>query len=189
MDMSLFQLINNLAGKVLWMDELMLFSAKYLPFLFALILVVLYLSWKPDRQRGALLAGLSMLAALGIAHAIAFLYPRPRPYLVHDVHLLIMRSSDPSFPSDHAVFSFAFATMIWRYNKKAGIVLIGVAALVGFSRVYVGTHYPTDVIGGAILGTGINLIIVKIANQDRVKNLLDGFFKSLQKWHVAAKAS
>lgn len=187
MDASLFEIINQLAGKVPWLDVIMIFSAKYLPIIFAVALIVAYLSFRADQQRMAVLAGISALIALGIAQSIAFLDPRPRPYLTHVAHLLIERSNDPSFPSDHATFSFAIATMIWLYNRKAGVILIGLAGLVGFSRVYVGTHYPMDVIGGAALGIVVSLITVHLSKQHTIRAFLDKFFMLLYDWRLASK--
>jgi undecaprenyl-diphosphatase len=187
MDASLFEMINNLAGKIPWLDVVMILSAKYLPVLFAIVLVIFYLSFQANQQRIAVLAGISTLVALGIAQSIAFLDPRPRPYLTHVVHLLIERSNDPSFPSDHATLSFAIATMIWLYNRKVGGILLGLAALVGFSRVYVGTHYPMDVVGGAALGMAVSLITDHISKQHKIRTLLDKFFRVLSEWHLAGK--
>src|SRR5690349_21284015 len=102
MDAMLFQTINGLAGKIPWLDVLMIFSAKFLPVVFVLAFVILYFSMQANQQRGAFLAGLSTLFALSIAVLISSLFPRPRPYLTHTAHLLIERSNDPSFPSDHA---------------------------------------------------------------------------------------
>ena len=187
MDASGFQLINNLAGKVPWLDILMILSAKYLPIVFAVALIILYLTFRANRQRVAVLAAISTLTALGIAQSIAFLYPRPRPYLTHVAHLLIERSNDPSFPSDHATFSFAIATMVWQYNRKIGVILMGLAVLVGFSRVYVGTHYPMDVIGGAALGITVSLVIDHIARRNKIHALLDRFFMWLYTWRLAGK--
>ncbi|HHH72374.1 MAG TPA: phosphatase PAP2 family protein [Sulfuricurvum sp.] len=133
MDFALFQWINNLSETLPWASPLMVFSAKYLPILFALTLVILWFTFDRKQQLGAFLAGVSALLALGSAQVIASLYPRPRPYITHAVHLLIEHSQDPSFPSDHAVFSFAIAAMIWRYNRKVGNVLVGLAILIGFA--------------------------------------------------------
>ena len=187
MDTSLFEMINQLAGKIPWLDGLMVFSAKYLPILFAIVLVIFYLTFQARQQRIAVLAGISTLIALGIAQSIALLDPRPRPYLTHVAHLLIARTNDASFPSDHATFSFAIATMFWLHNRKVGSILIGLAALVGFSRVYVGTHYPSDVIGGAALGTAVTFIIDQISKQTKIRALLDKLFIMLHEWHLAGK--
>lgn len=85
---------------------------------------------------------------------LAHLADRTRPYLKHPAHahLLISRSHDPSFPSDHATGAFALAFGIWLYDRTIGTVLLVLAALLSFSRVYVGTHYPADVVAGALIG-------------------------------------
>ena len=187
MDTTLFEMINSLAGKFPALDAVMLFSAKYLLVVFAITLVIFYLTFWANQQRIAFLAGVSTLIALGVAQGIAYLFSRPRPYLDHAAHLLIAQPKDPSFPSDHATFCCAIAMMIWLHNRKVGGILLALAVLVGFSRVYVGTHYPTDILGGAALGIGISILINYIAKQNSVRTLLDRLFMKLHKWHLAAK--
>jgi undecaprenyl-diphosphatase len=187
MDVTLFEMINNLAGKFPALDALMLFSAKYLLVLFAITLAIFYLTFQANQQRMAFLAGVSTLIALGIAQIIAFLDSRPRPYVNHVAHLLVAQTKDPSFPSDHATFCFAIATMIWLYNRKVGGILLALAVLVGLSRVYVGTHYPTDILGGAALGIGISILISYAAKQNSIRTLLEKLFMKLYEWHLAAK--
>jgi membrane-associated phospholipid phosphatase len=102
-------------------------------------------------------AGLALLIAQPIASAV----DRARPYVDHpsNAHLLIPRSTDPSFPSDHATGAFAIAVAIWLYDRTAGAVFLVLALLVSFARVYVGTHYPGDVLGGAVLGALVALLL------------------------------
>jgi undecaprenyl-diphosphatase len=187
MDASLFQMVNGLAGRTPWLDGVMIFSAEFLPIVFFLAFVILYFSMQAHQQRGAFLAGLATLLALAIAILISSLFPRPRPYMTQAAHLLIPRSNDPSFPSDHATLSFAIASMVWWYNRKLGMVFIVLALLVGFSRVYVGTHYPLDVIGGAALGTAVSWFVQRLANRGRIKTLLDGVFETLSDWRIVVR--
>ena len=86
---------------------------------------------------------------------------RARPYVTHpaQTHLLIARSHDPSFPSDHATGAFALAFGIWLYDRTVGTVLLVLAAVLAFARVYVGTHYPGDVIAGALMGVGVATVL------------------------------
>lgn len=74
-------------------------------------------------------------------------------------HLLIARSQDASFPSDHAVGGFALAVGVWLYDRTLGSVLLALAAPLAFARVYVGTHYPADVVAGAALGAAVALAL------------------------------
>jgi undecaprenyl-diphosphatase len=76
---------------------------------------------------------------------------RPRPFEMHDVQLLVAKLTDGSFPSIHTLVSFVIAFGVYAYDKKMGAYFIIAAALVSLSRVYVGVHYPFDILGGVIL--------------------------------------
>jgi undecaprenyl-diphosphatase len=69
---------------------------------------------------------------------------------------------DPSFPSAHATFSFMIATLLALWFPRYWIIFFIVAGLIGWTRIYLGLHYPTDVIAGALLGYGITKLYLKI---------------------------
>lgn len=164
MDYSLYKTINGLSG---WppADHFFKLVANDLSaVLIALVALVFLFPWRArraERRRGAVLATASAALALLINQPIANAVDRARPYVAHpvDAHLLIARSHDPSFPSDHATGAFALALGVWLYDRVLGSVLLAFAALLGFARVYVGTHYPGDVIGGALIGAGVVLVL------------------------------
>ena len=81
------------------------------------------------------------------------LVARVRPYeVVEGLTLLIEKQPDWSFPSGHAASSFAAATVIWLNHRRCGWLALVLAALIAFSRLYVGVHYPSDVVFGALDG-------------------------------------
>ena len=86
---------------------------------------------------------------------------RARPYtVIENLQLLVKEQSDWSFPSGHAGSSFAVATVIFRnMSKKVGVPTLVLAFLIGFSRLYVGVHYMTDVLCGALLGVAIGIAV------------------------------
>jgi undecaprenyl-diphosphatase len=188
MDVRLFQLINGLAARNAVMDRIMFWCAKGLPFIYALVLVALWLTWKRKYQIAAFLSAISAFVALGIGQVLIRLFPRLRPYDLYPTHLLVDRTQDPSFPSDHATLAFAVATLVWQVNRKLGFVLFLLAVLQGFARIYVGAHYPTDVAGGAVLGTVTSIIVWKVSRLDRGHRLLESLFTCLARLRVAVNA-
>ncbi|HEX6651271.1 MAG TPA: phosphatase PAP2 family protein [Thermoleophilaceae bacterium] len=132
---------------------------------FVALLAVIFLArgkWRSVNGRhGVVAAGFSALLALGAAQIIAHIWERPRPYIAHpgDAHLFIAASHDWSFPSDHATAAFAIAVALLLRHRKAGILAIVMAVTLCVARVAVGTHYPGDVLAGALLGSAAALVL------------------------------
>ncbi len=108
-------------------------------------------------------AGLAMGAALlmGLLLGEVFLknvIARPRPFTaLPDFQLLIPQPSGFSCPSGHTTSSFAASTALLMYHRKSGAAALGLAVLIGFSRLYFAVHYPSDVAFGILLGIGCGL--------------------------------
>ncbi|MCW2751274.1 MAG: Undecaprenyl-diphosphatase, partial [Aeromicrobium sp.] len=129
--------------------------------LFALMLVVMW--WVARRSGDQTRIALSVWAPLGVLLALAVNQPianavaEPRPYatLPH-VMVLVSRSSDYSFPSDHAVMAGAVALGAMLTSRTLGWIAIAMAALMAFARVYVGAHFPLDVVAGLAVGAAVS---------------------------------
>ena len=101
--------------------------------------------------------GILLSVAIGFVFGNVILKPligRPRPVDVLPLFDtgLVPRPNGQSFPSGHTTSSFAAATAIFGVNKKWGLLAYAVAALIAFSRMYLFVHYPTDILGGIVLG-------------------------------------
>lgn len=120
----------------------------------------------PKRTRAC---GLTMMGAMALSFLLGNLFlknviARPRPFMADaSVTLLIPEPGEYSFPSGHTLNSFTAATVIFLYFKKAGIAALLFAGLIAFSRLYLFVHYPTDILGGILLGIMDAVLIYKVA--------------------------
>ncbi len=160
MDYQLFQLINSIAGHHFWLDHFFEALTTYGPYFY--IAVLLILAFRPSGRLAAMNGFVTACLAIGINFIIGLLYYRPRPFVSHHVHLLLAHVADSSFPSDHATGAMAIAVALWAYNRKWGTPLVTIAFLIGLSRIYVGHHYPTDVLGGILVGTASAILVYKL---------------------------
>jgi undecaprenyl-diphosphatase len=112
-------------------------------------------------RRAVVAAGLSAGLGLAIAQLISRATDRPRPFVADPsgVHLFTRHAPDPSFPSDHATAAFAIAVAIMLRDRRWGSVALAFACVLGVGRVAMGVHYPSDVIGGAVLGAACALLL------------------------------
>lgn len=143
------------------MDILINFLATYLIFIFPLIGAYFFFI-KKDR-----ILILKMLLAFVVERILEFLiktaYFTPRPYMVNHLPTYVtITPIDSSFPSGHTMVAFALATVIFRKNKKLGMILFVLAGLIGIGRVMANVHYPIDIISGLILGVTIGTFCDKI---------------------------
>jgi undecaprenyl-diphosphatase len=167
-DIQLFYLFNSLAGQLPVLDWLIVFLASYVAYILITVFLVLLLFSKYSRQEKLrvfiVTVTSAVIARLGVTELIRFFYQRPRPLEGLQVYQLLT-SSEWSFPSGHATFFFAMATAIYLYNKKWGVGFFIVAILMTLSRVIAGIHYPSDIIGGALIGIAVACIVFYLANR------------------------
>ena len=113
-----------------------------------------------------------ILSAL-IAGCLKLCFHSPRPYLVLDhVRQLAVPTEPNSFPSGHASSTFSVVTvLVWklRQNKTVAALLMLFALMIAFSRIYIGMHYPFDVLTGAIVGIASGVIVLEAKKRLEVK--------------------
>lgn len=142
-----------------WLHGLAEAYAKYGGVLFGLLLVVGLLCARTRDSRplaAAGWAGIATFVALGVNQPITHLFHEARPYVTHPhVLLLVSRSADFSFRSDHTVMAGAVTAGLFLVSRRLGMVSAAAAVLMAFVRVYVAAHYPWDVAAGLVLGVTI----------------------------------
>ncbi|MEW2048433.1 phosphatase PAP2 family protein [Streptomyces sp. NPDC051445] len=175
-DVDLLYDINGLAKDAPhWLDRIVEFVGEY-GLLLAMVLLIVWCWWGVRRRPGGAEEAASSVAALvwaPLAAAVAVLVnvpirgfvERPRPFRDHQgLEVLVSGKTDYSFVSDHATLTMAMAVGLFVANRRFGLVGIGIALLEGFCRIYMGVHYPTDVVGGFALGTAVALLLSPIAS-------------------------
>lgn len=166
-DISLFIAINEFQIKLpTELDQFMIVITLYgreifLPF----VLILIFIFGGKNGRKTVIITGISILMLIPIVSITKDYIERPRPF-VPDLDPLMSTDTNYSFPSGHSTLIVAgsITPLILfkgnKYTKILPIVLLIDAGLVCFSRIYVGVHYPFDVLGGFFLGSGISLLII-----------------------------
>ncbi|MDX6373430.1 MAG: hypothetical protein QOD98_2418 [Nocardioidaceae bacterium] len=157
-----FRAVNHLARITPWLHIPARLYAEYGVVLFAALLLG---AWTLTRRGGdlqrvaaALWAPIGVLVALGLNQFFVSAVAESRPYTVMPHALvLVSRSTDASFPSDHAVMAGAAAAGLLLAHRTLGLVAAGLALLMAATRVYVGAHFPLDVVAGLAVGVVVAL--------------------------------
>jgi undecaprenyl-diphosphatase len=197
LDHSVFHFINSIAGRNSYLDWVARVGADdhIVPVALALlVLATLLIARKHAGREKALLSVICALAASAVSMIILFAlnnaFFRPRPFTSQAVHLLFYHNTDSAFPSNAATLAFAMAVGIFLYWRKLGILMLVLAAYISLARVFVGIHYPLDVVGGLLLGGG-SAVAVRLAEPayaPLARWLNSGLDRLLASWKWPARA-
>lgn len=168
MDHSIVVFLNQLAESSPFVKGVTVFFAEYFPYLVIVLFALCVYREAPIFYRKFLYLGEGLIAGV-LARAgvevIRFVVFRLRPFASDPtIHALISESSY-SFPSGHAGFFFALATVVYAHNKRVGSWFFVSALLIGIARVASGVHYPTDILGGAVLGVLVGYGVVRLVRK------------------------
>lgn len=180
MDEAITHWINAAAGSSEILDTVMIAVTKFgVP----LVVLCVIMQWWSKRdhlhiRHTSVAAGISFLIGLGVNQIILLFVHRVRPYDAGVSHLIIAQSSDWSFPSDHATASFAIAaTFALHTLPRRATVFLLIAILIACSRIFVGTHYLTDVLGGALTGVCAAVMVRALYREgSRLDRFVTGIF-------------
>lgn len=150
-------LMRSIVGRSPVLDRLMIHIAKKGPLWFFLVLGV-FASYGGVEARWVVFQSIvAATVARGVNEGIGRMAFRERPFVREGFQPLIKHRPDSSFPSNHAAGGVALAVPVWLHDPVFGLVLVTMAVILGYSRLYVGVHYPADVIAGAMVGAVLAL--------------------------------
>ncbi|WP_210617096.1 undecaprenyl-diphosphatase [Mammaliicoccus lentus] len=174
-NIELFRMFNDLGKEVMFLNPIMIFFAKYMKY-FLLFWIIMYWFTRKRENRIMIISSMFAFVVAEVFGAIAgAIHSNNQPFAeLSNVNQLIGHAIDNSFPSDHAIEFFSICITFLLFKKNLRYVWLAIAILVSISRVWVGVHYPADIIVGAILGIiGAALCYWIIPQLNVIKKLLD----------------
>jgi undecaprenyl-diphosphatase len=155
-----------------------LFFSKYVPYLLMGLYVLIFISGNEKTRFTLFAIGVIASVAAVISWLIGHYAYMPRPFVIPIGHTLLAHKDNASFPSNHMLFMTILATtFLLAHSKKIGLVLAVLALAVGWSRIYLGLHFPQDIAGGALLGILVSVMIWTLLQPSK-----DRFLKFFSQW-------
>lgn len=180
MNMEMFRLINNLAYKNILLDKIMIFCSKDLWYVYIALVIIVFIQGIVNKNSDFRKIAFSTFVLTGLNLCLSFLigniYYIDRPFVHNKVNMLLPHVADASFPSDHATGTMSIAVGLGQYNKILGTVLTILSILVGLSRVYVGNHYPLDILGAYLLVFAASYIY-----RIKLRSNVENFYEIIEK--------
>ncbi len=160
-DPAIVSALNAFVAQSPSLSGLVIFFAQYFPYLAAAALFLFFaLSRTLSQKEKWVFFGEGFGAAIvarGIVELVKVFVERPRPSAADPAIAALLSEASFSFPSGHAAFFFALSTVVFLHNRGAGWWFFAASALIGLARIAAGVHYPSDILGGAVLGIAIGL--------------------------------
>jgi undecaprenyl-diphosphatase len=154
---ALFSLLNATPASPQWIISLATFIARDLIAIVPFLAATMWL-WGAKGQVSAqrqlvVKVALAIGVSLTLSWVVGHLFPHDRPFVDGVGYNFLPHAADDSFPSDHGtvIFTFALAFLFW-HRLWSGVVMMGIACAIAWSRVYLGVHWPMDMIGGFLSG-------------------------------------
>lgn len=174
MELDILHFMSDLHGT--FFDKVMLFITKFGDAgIFWIALAIFFLCVRKYRKAGAGMA-VSLIFSLIFCNLIfKNLVARERPFDTDITLDNLVHEGSFSFPSGHTSASFAAAMSLLYFHKKEGIAALVLAVLIAFSRIYICVHYPTDVLGGMVIGAVSAILSVLVIKYADSKGVFDKF--------------
>jgi len=162
-----FSLINADAGLQGWRLALGIFAAKWLILLVPIGLGGMWINGRPGQREAATRALAATLFALALNAVIGLLWYHARPFAIGAGHAYLQHATDSSFPSDHGTIMFTVALVLACSRvpaaRRFGASMLPLAMLVAWARIFLGVHWPMDMLGAVVVSLGVTLLFQSAA--------------------------
>ncbi len=166
-NVAAFLLINKYAGKSSFWDVALIGSAEVMPYIFILIIIYLWFDTNIERKKSSFNSGLSVLLSMLASYVISLFYYHSRPFVDNLGTQLVEHAPDSSFPSDHTTFIFSISIMLLfsKSTRMIGTILCFLSFISGLSRVFVGIHFPLDILGAILVAMFSSVVVYKLQHK------------------------
>ncbi|MFE5431042.1 undecaprenyl-diphosphatase [Peribacillus simplex] len=163
MNSTLFRMINNLGKQYTDLNPFFVFIAEYMIYFLVLAVLMFLFSRRNNNRIMVICAFITLVISELLAKIAGQFHSNNQPFAeLPNVNRLVEKAVNNSFPSDHTIIFFSFCITFWLFKRGWGILWVILAVLVGISRIWVGVHYPADVLVGAIISIVSATIVYKI---------------------------
>lgn len=163
MNSNLFRMINNLGKQYTDLNPFFVFISEYMIFFLAFAVLMFLFSRSNKNRIMVFCAFIALVISEILAKIAGQFHSNYQPFAeLPDVNKLVEKAVNNSFPSDHTIIFFSFCITFWLFKRGWGFLWGILAVLVGISRIWVGVHYPADVLVGAIISIVSAMIVYKI---------------------------
>lgn len=161
-DIEAFYHIYQFGHNVEFIVKIAIFSAKKLIYWIPLHLILMWLLGTREKRKCAFNILFTVILGLIFSYFIGVFFDRPRPFIEGLVEPLILHRGSPSFPSNHAlIFSIYIAHLRFFHYKFIFFIGLIFMILTCWARIFVGIHYPLDILGGIFLGKFLSVIMIR----------------------------
>lgn len=169
MDLVVSEFVFEIIGRWAWLDGLIVFFAKFLPYLMvgAFLFFIFKIDSWPRKLYFIFFTFLAAVLSRGLfTEIIRFFYVRPRPFETLGAESLLA-INEPAFPSAHAAFFFALAFSLWFFNRRWSRIFVAASLINGLARIGSGVHWLSDIFGGILVAFlavwSVNIILKKFS--------------------------
>lgn len=166
---SLFFLIFGASHQNPFLDQLMIFGAEYVIYLTFILMFYFSIKGNLAEKKSLILALICLPVAAIIVKIIHLFYFQQRPFVAYDFLPLITQGADASFPSRHTLTMSVSALPFMYFKSKWAPLFLFLTLWVGISRIYVGVHYPLDILGGILISILSLIIGLQITKQLKIR--------------------
>lgn len=178
-----FRMINDLGKQYTYLNPFMVFVAEYTVIFLALGVLIWWFARSHKEKIMVICASATFVVSEVLGKVAGKIHSNSQPFAeLSSVNQLIEKAVDNSFPSDHTILFFSFCVTFFLFRRGWGLMWIALAFLVGFSRIWVGVHYPADIIVGAIISITSAFIVYRVVPKSILVSKILGIYEKYERY-------